>query len=154
MSDLLVQEAAPGLCRYCLKNICNSNKAWDTHHENSASLQASALHGCLFCCTLIDDLRVSGLREVSWPLYRWNLRKLAPTRESKQLVLLTFRSIVSDSASDAIPQVASLPDRVFHFYKEQGKSTCNQVATFIFIRTHSFRRSWTTTSSSRVRWTD
>lgn len=123
MNGIPVRGACSGVCNFCLESICDSNKAWDTHHDSIESLKGSASQQCLFCCTLLDDLHDINLHSLSWPLHRWNLRKLASTRECKHMVLLTFRYINSDVESTAKLQLESLPDRAFHFYDEQGKST-------------------------------
>lgn len=118
-----------GICNFCLENVFSTSRLWGKHHQAFAELRESAeKEQCALCCTLFEDLLPAKTSEgidfshhAIWPLFRWNVRKTTPTRHTQEAVVLKFRPILPLEVHDCSSAINSLPERTFHFYREQGK---------------------------------
>lgn len=56
------------------------------------------------------------------PVYRWNLRKAAGTRESEEYVIITLRALPGRTSTMQEPAKSDkLPDRIFYLLPEEGR---------------------------------
>lgn len=144
----------PGICAFCYENIIRAGVSWAFHHSSYSSLAASAHRKCAFCTLLHEDVQKhrsviatyvsqyatlqfwlpenmqkvkKSSSSVETALYRWSVRSLGRTRESKLVVAVTFRVVprrcVSDAQSDEELQTFGLPERVFYCFAEAELGT-------------------------------
>ncbi|KAF2204607.1 HET-domain-containing protein [Delitschia confertaspora ATCC 74209] len=120
------------VCTFCATRILQSNEAWDYHHATYSELKQSKEHHCIFCTRLHQDVtelnpsRKDERRKADWPAYRWNIRSLAKTMNSKETVVVTFRQIprkpkdkedVENVVEETIHE-KPLPNRMFYLFPE------------------------------------
>ncbi|KAF2798055.1 HET-domain-containing protein [Melanomma pulvis-pyrius CBS 109.77] len=140
------------ICNFCIENIVRSKASWGLHHPSCNSLFNSTRNRCAFCSLLYEDVKARqeqleefrGTDDILYrwlyedvrqteklstgqgfttSLYRWSIRSLGKTRESKTMVALTFRVVPKEEKeSDARPKVENvtfgLPERVFYCFSE------------------------------------
>jgi hypothetical protein len=67
-------------------------------------------------------------QSISWPVFRWTIRKLVKTREIQDCICITFRpmpafdglNVFNSSTTNGKDAPKELPDIVFYFYPDQG----------------------------------
>lgn len=140
------------ICNFCIENIVRSKTSWGLHHPSCKSLTNSTRNWCAFCSLLYEDVKarqeqlaefrgtddtlhrwlhedvrhtekLPAGRGFTTSLYRWSIRSLGKTRESKAMVALTFRVVPKEEKeTDAHPRVENvtfgLPERVFYCFPE------------------------------------
>lgn len=127
----------------CVQNICTSNQPRDWHHEHLSLLKQHAEASCIFCNTLLGDLRVEGLDVETpvdgfmWPPYTWQVNKSATAQGIQEMVIITFRPVVPDDVSETRMKIVSLLERKLYLYLEQGK-----VAIDADLQNSHICRSW------------
>ncbi|KAH7351424.1 heterokaryon incompatibility protein-domain-containing protein [Pyrenochaeta sp. MPI-SDFR-AT-0127] len=143
----------PSICGFCRENIVRARVSWDFHHPSYSSLTSSAHRRCVFCTLLHEDVSKhrSALEDFCvkdkssdqalklWlhgdvqnntklplgHLYRWSVRSLGRTRESKLMISVTFRvvpralGIANNTTSELDLQTFDLPERVFYCFPEE-----------------------------------
>jgi hypothetical protein len=138
-----------GFCNFCFENVLSSNASWAYHHPSQSSLANFAHRGCTFCTLLHEDVRnhrealhkhelenadlkrwlhedvakADGLpfgRGSSISLYRWSIRSLGRTRESRHTVAITFRICPKAMVNQGVEHLETfgLPERVFYCFPE------------------------------------
>ncbi|KAJ8113757.1 hypothetical protein OPT61_g4182 [Boeremia exigua] len=143
-----------GFCDFCYANVFGAKTSWGYHHPSASSLTNSARRLCTFCTLLHRDVLMlrstlhenehqnAGLKRFlhedvakidrlqpgqgsNTSLYRWSIRSLGRTRESKHEVAVTFRVVPrrlvdgDNERQDQEPQTFDLPERVFYCFLEE-----------------------------------
>lgn len=137
------------ICDFCRENVLEAKTSWGFHHPSYVSLVDSAEGLCAFCTLLDKDRRAkwkvlnefqavdSSVQRWLHPfvfayndgganspaLYLWNIRTLGKTRESKEMVAITFRVVPKNSnrrckQAGVENETFGLPERIFYCFPE------------------------------------